>query len=122
MSVAMGLFMHSVFEDGTLAAEQSPEVLLETLNRHDKRVEGSNAFLVTSCDALNELSPIEVLAGRWFKARQEAPGRTVWGNGKATVVPYTEADIAAHRRILELPVEERAAKVIAAAKRWQVND
>ena len=122
MTVAMGLFMHAVYQDGTLAAQQSPEELLETLNRHEKRVEGSNAFLVTACDELNELAPVEVLAGRYFKAREESPGHTVWVDGQAKQEPYTEVDIAAQRRILEASVEVRAAKVIAAAKLWGVYE
>lgn len=122
MSIAMGLFMHAVFQDGTLAPVRSPEELLEVLNTHEKRVEGTNAFLVTASEELNELAPVEVLAGRFFKAHADEPGRVVCGeDGRAKVVPYTANDLLAHRRMLERSVEDRAASVIAVAKRWGLD-
>lgn len=92
----MGLFMHAVFQDGTLAPVRTPEELLDVLNKHEGRVEGSNAFLVTSEDELNELSPVELLAGKRFAVQ---PG-------------VHESQ----QRLLDLPLEERAAKVIVVAK------
>lgn len=97
MGRAMGLFMHAIWQDGTLAPVRTPEELLDVLNKHEGRIEGTNAFLVTSEDPLNELAPVEVLAGRRFAVQED-------------VHP-------SQQRILDLPLEERAAKVISVAKR-----
>lgn len=122
MTMQLGLFMHAAFQDGTFAVLRSPEELLDVLNEHEKRVEGAHAFLVTSCDELNELAPAEVLTGRYFQARGEAPGRSAMTPDGMATVPYTETDLAAQRRILERSSEERAALVIAAAKHWGIHD
>lgn len=120
MSRALGLFVHSIFEDGTLAALRTPEELLDVLNKHAGRVEGMHLFFVTAEDHLNELAPVEVLAGRRFQAQINNPGRVVWNSekGGAEVIPFTEVDTTAHERMLNRSLEERLAKVLALAKCW----
>lgn len=113
-------FVRTLFEDGTIARIQTPEELQKVLPEHSAYVQGSNPFFVSACDQLNELSPVEVLAGRRFQAAIDNPLRVVWEGspGKAGLTPLTAADFAAYSRMLDRTVEERAAKVMHAAKHW----
>jgi hypothetical protein len=127
MNRAMGLFMHAVFQDGTLAQMRTPDELLDVLNKHKARIEGSHAFLVTGCDELNELAPVELLAGKPFAARAEMAKEIADGKheGKPFVVLYSGPGFIrgvheSQQRLLNLSLEERAAKVIHVAKSWGV--
>jgi hypothetical protein len=124
MSKELGLFMHAVWQDGTLSAVRTPEELLEVMNKHEKRVEGTNAFLVTSADALNELAPVEVLAGKRFQVQIDNPVDIVFEGDppQSKLEPRSQAVIDAHNRFLDMPLEARAAHVIAVAKRWGLEE
>jgi hypothetical protein len=129
MSRSMGLFMHTVWQDGTLAPVRTPDELLEVLNKHEGRVEGSHAFLVGSEDSLNELAPVELLAGKALAARATMAKEIAEGKheGKPFVVLYSGPGFingvhASQQRLLNLPLEERAAKVIAAAKHYGLDE
>lgn len=118
MNIQIAKFIQSVFDDGTLAVLRTPEALLDLLDHHGARPEMIHPFLVSTQDCLNELAPVEVLAGKRFQIQIDNPGRLVWSSekGQGEVIPLTEGDRVAYRRMLDLSVEERTAKVIAAAK------
>ena len=102
MSREMASFVQAVFNDGTVAPIRTPEELLDVLNQHEKRVEGGHAFLVTLADELNELAPVELLAGARFKVQTEVHS--------------------SQKRLLDLSLEERVAKVLHAANDWGVYE
>jgi hypothetical protein len=104
MSRALAVFVQSVFNDGTVAPLRTPEELLDVLNQHEKRVEGGHTFLVTLADELNELAPVEVLAGQRFKVQNENELHP------------------SQSRYLDLPLEQRVAKVLHAAKEWGIRE
>jgi hypothetical protein len=111
------LFFQNIFADGTLSKKLTPDQLLPELKkRRDYPVIG--AFLVTESEILNELSPLEVLAGRRFAAQEACPVHVVWMGRQATAIADSETDKAAHARMLEYPLQERVIRVIAAAREW----
>ncbi|BDD79648.1 hypothetical protein [Burkholderia phage FLC9] len=127
MKHPMSIFMHTVFQDGTLAPVRTPDQLLDVLTRHSAVVEGTHAFLVTGQDELNELAPVELLAGQPFASRATMAQEIADGKheGKPFVVLYSGPGFikgvhASQQRLLNLPLEERAAKVIHAAEDWRV--
>lgn len=113
-------FIRNTFEDGTLAVLRTPEEL-EVLLKASPGCpqDGSATFLTTQIDELNELCLVEVLAGKPYASRaQHAQDLTAgvkqlqpWEddiNGKG----YTNGMHESQWRILNLPVEERVAKVL----------
>lgn len=129
MSKELTVFMWGVFRDGTLTPVRTAEELLEVLNKHESRVEGTNAFMVSQQDELNELSPVELLAGKPFAARVTMAQEIA--EGKHTDKPfthlysgpgYTNGVHTSQQRILDLPVEERTAKVLQCARAWGVTE
>lgn len=122
MNHALAGFVQAVFDDGTVAKLQTPEELLRVLDKHEKYVDGAYPFFVSAADELNELSPVEVLAGKRFQAAIDNPVRLVFEGDppKSKVVPLTKTDHAAHDRLLVLDVELRVAKVLHAARNWSV--
>lgn len=93
-------FLQNIFADGTLSWGYSAQQLLEALQKHKDYPKRMLTFLVTSREMLNELAPVEVLAGTRFPGHEHAP----------------HMDVAAHNRILERKLEERVIKVIYAAR------
>lgn len=111
------IFLQNIFADGTLSQHSTPETLLEALKLHKDFPTRATTFLVSGREMLNELAPVEVLAGKRFQAAIDHPVRVVGGKqGHAELVVLTATDNAAHRRVLERRLEERVIKVIYAAR------
>jgi hypothetical protein len=121
--------IHEAFEDGTLAVLRTPEELAGLLSALPGAPSGTRTFLVTADDELNELSPVEVLAGRAFESRVEfarkiASGEVAEDHPAAHLYSgpgFTDGVHTSQQRILDAPVEVRAAKVIALARDWSAE-
>jgi hypothetical protein len=119
--------IREAFEDGTLAVLRTPEELGELLVSTPGAPSGTRTFLVTAVDDLNELSPVEVLAGQVFEARramarQIADGTVPQDHPMAhrySGPGYTDGVHESQQRILGQSVEVRVAHVLNAAK-WAV--
>jgi hypothetical protein len=120
-------FVSTVFDDGTLAPERTPEDLLLTLNKHELWLEEAHYFLVTMSDSLNELSPVETLAGKPLETRAVYAKRieSYETNGDEhplalsyTGPGYTNGIHTSQQRILGLSLEERVVKVLHCAIAW----
>lgn len=120
--------IHEAFEDGTLAVLRTPEELEGLLSALPGAPSGTRTFLVTADDDLNELSPVEVLAGRPFAARAERAK----AQAEATEIPpvwethlngpgYVDGVHTSQQRILDLSVEERVTRVIELARRVSIE-
>jgi hypothetical protein len=116
------------FRDGTLAVLRTPEELEGLLSALPGAPSGTRTFLVTQADECNELSPVEVLAGKPYenrakRAKEIAAGtRQLAGweddpNGPG----FTDGVHASQWRLLNQSVEERAALVIALSHRRSVE-
>lgn len=101
-NVPLMKFVQAAFDDGTLAQIRTPEELLEELKTRENPPEGTLAFLVSQSPELNELSPVELLAGSRFKVQQELGVDSC------------------QTRYLELSVEERVAMTMHAVRDWRV--
>lgn len=109
-------FFQSTFADGTLSKDWIPEVLLETLKAREDFPKALAPFLVTQQESLNELSPVEVLAGRVFKAKDDNPVRVVFGPTGSYSVPITDVDRLAYKRLFDREIHERVIRVIYAVR------
>jgi hypothetical protein len=66
--------------------------------------------------ALNDMAPVEVLAGKRFEVMQENPAQVIGGNQSAVIIPPSEVDQRAWARLLNYKVEERVIRVLYAAR------
>jgi hypothetical protein len=101
-TITLPKFIQAAFDDGTLAVQRTPESLLEVLNAREGGPSDRHFFLVTADDGLNELAPVEVLAGQRLAV---------------------QAQFGVHpsqQRYLDLSLEERVAKVIHSAKSMEL--
>ena len=115
------VFFQNAFADGTIAKHKTPEALLEALFAHkdcpsQKRTSRTWAFLVNGNPALNDMAPVEVLAGKRFEVMQENPAQVIGGNQGAVIIPPSEVDQRAWARLLNYKVEERVIRVLYAAR------
>lgn len=110
------LFFQTVFADGTLDKPWVPELLLAELKAREDFPKDMAPFLVTQKDSLNELAPVEVLAGRRFQAQIDNPVRVVQGATGSYTVNLTDADKAAHNRVFDHKLHERVIRVIYAVR------
>jgi hypothetical protein len=91
------LFFQTIFADGTLDKDWTADMLLEALKARADFPEGALTFLVTQQDSLNELAPVEVLAGRRFRVQNQDLHSSL-------------------RRVLDHKLHERVIRVIYAAR------
>lgn len=112
------------FNDGTFAVLRTPEELEGLLSALPGAPAGIKTFLVTQADQFNELSPVEVLAGKAYANRAEHAKNLASGakqlqpwepdlNGPG----YTDGVHSSQTRILDLPLEGRVSRVLALARR-----
>ena len=118
------------FEDGTLAVLRTPEELEGLLSALPGAPKGTRTFLVTADDDLNELAPVEVLAGKRFEAVAEMARKIESGEvssnhplaNRYSGPGFKDGVHESQQRILDVPLEVRAAKVIALARRASIEE
>lgn len=115
------VFFQNAFSDGTINTHKTPEALLDALIVHKdcppkKKFTGTTAFLVTANQALNDMAPVEVLAGKRFQVAEDDPVQVGYGSKGAVIIPFSETDQRAQARLLNYKVEERVIRVLYAAR------
>jgi hypothetical protein len=103
-------------KEDTLYGPQNPQELLDRINALPGAPAETNPFMVTANEALNDMAPVEVLAGKRFQVAEDDPVQVGYGSKGAVIIPFSETDQRAQARLLNYKVEERVIRVLYAAR------